>query len=466
MARPSRHAVAVAAASAPGATQGANSSVLSPGKRSARLVMSPLGSRTRVGMPARSASSSSTTPSPVLPEPVMPTMTPWVVRSAASSVSGCPLRSAVPGSIVSPRVSSASMGGTYRCPPTVCRCPTPSLRCGDVTFLQVTDEQIIAACEVQGVDGAAPSADDAGLVCRNVYTWTENDLLARVADWLATVPLRVALIFLVAWIVNRLVRKSISRFVRGMTDGDESEARKRLRKYTPKSLQATAAVQPLRAASRAQTIGLVLKSTASIVIYSIAVVTALAEVGINLAPLIAGAGIVGVALGFGAQSLVKDFLSGLFMLAEDQYGVGDVIDVGEATGTVEVVNLRTTKLRAVDGTVWHVPNGEIRRVGNMSQQWARALLDVEVAYSTDLGTRRAGREGGRRPALARGHLAHRHPGGARDLGHPDARSQRHRHPPGHQDPARPPVGRQPRARTGASRTASTPRASRSRSPSR
>src|SRR3546814_1040491 len=102
-----------------------------------------------------------------------------------------------------------------------------------------------------------------------------------------------------------------------------------------------------------------------------AVITALAEVGINLAPLIAGAGIVGVALGFGAQSLVKDFLSGLFMLAEDQYGVGDVIDVGEATGTVEVVNLRTTKLRAVDGTVWHVPNGEIRRVGNMSQQWAR-----------------------------------------------------------------------------------------------
>ena len=247
-----------------------------------------------------------------------------------------------------------------------------------MTFFQVTDDQIVAACEVETVD-------QAGLVCRNVYTWTENDLLARVADWLATVPLRVAVIFLVAWVVNRVVRKSITRFVRGMTDGDHDEARRRLRKLTPKTLQATTTVQPLRAASRAQTIGLVLKSTASIVIYAMAVITALAEVGINLAPLIAGAGIVGVALGFGAQSLVKDFLSGLFMLAEDQYGVGDVIDVGEATGTVEVVNLRTTKLRAVDGTVWHVPNGEIRRVGNMSQQWARALLDVEVAYSTDLG---------------------------------------------------------------------------------
>jgi moderate conductance mechanosensitive channel len=254
-----------------------------------------------------------------------------------------------------------------------------------VPLFQVTPEEIIAACEVQSVDGAPPSADDAGLVCRNVYTWTENDLLARVADWLATVPLRILIIFLIAWVVNRLVRKSIGSFVANMTDDDRQEARSRLRKYTPKPLQSTAAVQPLRAASRAQTIGLVLKSTASIVIYSIAVITALAEVGINLAPLIAGAGIVGVALGFGAQSLVKDFLSGLFMLAEDQYGVGDVIDVGEAVGTVEVVNLRTTKLRGVDGTVWHVPNGEIHRVGNMSQQWARALLDVEVAYSTDLG---------------------------------------------------------------------------------
>jgi moderate conductance mechanosensitive channel len=277
------------------------------------------------------------------------------------------------------------MRETYRRGDVVGRCREPWLRCAHVTFFQVTDEQIIDACEVQGVDGAAPNVDDAGLICRNVYSWTENDLLARVADWLATVPLRIFLIFLVAWIVNRVVRKAIGSFVRNMTDGGHHEARKRLRKYTPKSLQVTTGVQPLRAASRAQTIGLVLKSTASIIIYSIAVITALAEVGINLAPLIAGAGIVGVALGFGAQSLVKDFLSGLFMLAEDQYGVGDVIDVGEAVGTVEVVNLRTTKLRAVDGTVWHVPNGEIRRVGNMSQQWARALLDVEVAYSTDLG---------------------------------------------------------------------------------
>jgi small conductance mechanosensitive channel len=115
----------------------------------------------------------------------------------------------------------------------------------------------------------------------------------------------------------------------------------------------------------------------------------LGELGIELGPLIAAAGIAGVALGFGAQSLVKDFLAGIFILIEDQYGVGDIIDVGEVsgtlvTGTVESVSLRATRLRSTNGTVWHVPNGTILRVGNMSQQWARALLDVSVAYGSDL----------------------------------------------------------------------------------
>jgi small conductance mechanosensitive channel len=110
----------------------------------------------------------------------------------------------------------------------------------------------------------------------------------------------------------------------------------------------------------------------------------LSELRVNVGPLIAGAGIVGVALGFGAQSLVSDFLSGLFMLFEDQYGVGDVVDVGDATGTVEAVTLRVTRLRDVNGTVWYVRNGEIMRVGNMSQNWARAVLDVRVGYGEDL----------------------------------------------------------------------------------
>ena len=92
-----------------------------------------------------------------------------------------------------------------------------------------------------------------------------------------------------------------------------------------------------------------------------------------------------MAVGFGAQSLVKDFLSGIFMLIEDQYGVGDIIDVGPTSGVVEEVKLRTTQVRDVSGTLWHIPNGEIARVANMSQEWARAVLDIEVAYDTDLG---------------------------------------------------------------------------------
>ena len=111
----------------------------------------------------------------------------------------------------------------------------------------------------------------------------------------------------------------------------------------------------------------------------------LSELGVNIAPIIASAGIIGLALGFGAQSLVKDFLSGVFMIFEDQYGVGDVVDVGEASGTVEAVSLRVTRLRDLNGTVWYVPNGEILRVGQHEPELvARASLDVGVAYGEDL----------------------------------------------------------------------------------
>jgi small-conductance mechanosensitive channel len=139
----------------------------------------------------------------------------------------------------------------------------------------------------------------------------------------------------------------------------------------------------LRSKARAETVGFVLRSFSTALVWTIAAFIVLSELGINLAPLIAGAGIAGLALGFGAQSVVKDFLNGLFMLIEDQYGVGDTIDVGDATGTVERVSLRTTSLRDVQGTVWHVANGEIRRVGNFSQHWSRALIDVDVAYEAD-----------------------------------------------------------------------------------
>ncbi len=127
-----------------------------------------------------------------------------------------------------------------------------------------------------------------------------------------------------------------------------------------------------------------LTNTIVVSIWVIAGLMILGIVGIDLAPLLAGAGIAGVALGFGAQTLVKDCIAGLFMLMEDQYGIGDVVDLGEAVGVVEEISLRVTVLRGIDGTVWHVPNGVVQRVGNRSQLWSVAVIDVDVAYETDV----------------------------------------------------------------------------------
>lgn len=139
-----------------------------------------------------------------------------------------------------------------------------------------------------------------------------------------------------------------------------------------------------RAETRGDTITGVLLAIARVAIWSMAVLLILGEFGFDLAPLIAGAGIVGLAVGFGAQGLVADVVSGLFMLVEDQYGVGDWVDLGEATGVVEHVGLRTTRVRALDGLLWTVRNGEITRTANANQGWGRAVLDIGVSYDTDL----------------------------------------------------------------------------------
>src|SRR5438132_6329217 len=147
----------------------------------------------------------------------------------------------------------------------------------------------------------------------------------------------------------------------------------------------TLAGRLLRAEQRADTVAGVLSGLARIVVWAIAALIVFDQLGINLAPLLAGAGIAGLAIGFGAQALVKDFISGLFILTEDQYGVGDLVDLGESVrGTVEELNLRVTRLRANDGTVWFVPNGEIRRVGNVSIEWAQATVDVLLPFDADL----------------------------------------------------------------------------------
>ena len=139
-----------------------------------------------------------------------------------------------------------------------------------------------------------------------------------------------------------------------------------------------------RRKQRVEALGAILRSAASVTIFAIAGFAIVGDLGINLAPLLASAGVVGVAIGFGAQSLVKDYLSGIFMLVEDQYGVGDVITVGDATGTVETVTLRVTRVRDVNGIVWHIRNGTIDTVGNESQGWARAVIDFPVPFAADL----------------------------------------------------------------------------------
>ena len=237
--------------------------------------------------------------------------------------------------------------------------------------------------------GAAP-----GWACRVVYEATESSGLARAADWLVDRPAKILLILVVAFILNRLVRRAIARGIDRWVGRIEQEREVEvdqtrsgplgsLQEFTARKIRSIGD-RTERSKQRARTLDAVLRSVSAFVIYGLALLLALAQLDINLGPLIAGAGVAGIALGFGAQALVRDFLSGTFMLLEDQYGVGDVVNVGEATGTVEAVSLRTTRLRDVRGVVWHVPNGEIRRVGNLTQLWARVVLDIEVAYDTDL----------------------------------------------------------------------------------
>ena len=213
----------------------------------------------------------------------------------------------------------------------------------------------------------------------------------------------------------------------------------------PTALARTGEIPSLRRVQRAETVGALLASVASFGIWTLAALMALGTLGLDLGPLIAGAGIVGVAIGFGSQNLVRDFISGIFMLMEDQYGVGDVVDAGPATGTVEGVGLRTTRLRDVNGTLWHIPNGEIRRVGNRSQGWARALVDVEVAYSTDLDDGHPHHRAGRPRPVRRRPVGAQDPGAARGLGRRGARPRQHPRPPGRQDPPPGAVEGRPRA---------------------
>ena len=224
---------------------------------------------------------------------------------------------------------------------------------------------------------------DAGSWCSRIYRLTQNDMLARYADTVVTTGLRILLIVAFAVLIRLLAHRTINRLTRVTAEGPPAGLLRPLRERTSESWRGTGVLWTRRS-QRARTIGSVLRSGTTFVVYGVAITLVLGELGINLGPILASAGILGLALGFGAQNLVKDFLSGMFMMVEDQYGVGDVVDLGEASGTVEAVGLRVTTLRDTKGTVWYVRNGEVLRVGNSSQGYSVAVVDLPIGHQADI----------------------------------------------------------------------------------
>jgi len=228
---------------------------------------------------------------------------------------------------------------------------------------------VIAADDPTSLKDAQDSAIDAA-------DWIE----ANWSTWVS-IGLRVLLIATIAILLRFVVRRSISKLIKRVNRrGEAADSGNALRGLL---------VSGERRRQRSEAIGSVLRNVASFVIIGTALLMVLSDLGINLAPLLASAGVAGVALGFGARNLVTDLLAGIFMLLEDQYGVGDRVDAGEASGTVLEIGLRVTQLRGDDGEIWYIRNGEIKRVGNLSQGWATASLDVQVRAGEDLDEVRA-----------------------------------------------------------------------------
>jgi small-conductance mechanosensitive channel len=243
---------------------------------------------------------------------------------------------------------------------------------------------IIAMTEVSGSE-TNPCETEAQL-CNWTWERSGDATLATTVDWVVGKPLALVVLIIIGlvvrWLLHRLVDRVVQKAEHGVLPDRLSRAISGGRMGAALNLREDPGYT--RRVQRAATMGSLLKSIITGVVLTVVTLMFIAELGYDIAPLIASAGIIGVALGFGSQTLVKDFLSGIFMIFEDQYGVGDVVDLGEASGTVEAVSLRVTRLRDVNGTVWYVRNGEILRVGNMSQNWARTVLDVTVGYDEDL----------------------------------------------------------------------------------
>ncbi|WP_338676703.1 mechanosensitive ion channel family protein [Streptomyces sp. SCSIO 30461] len=224
------------------------------------------------------------------------------------------------------------------------------------------------------VDPSTPpvTLDEAAERANDAASWVEQNW----STWL-NVGLRILLIVAIAVVLRIFVRRTLTKLIERMN-------------RSVQAVEGTALggllVNAERRRQRSEAIGSVLRSVASFLIMGTAGLMVLGALDINLAPLLASAGVAGVALGFGARNLVTDFLSGVFMIIEDQYGVGDTVDAGVASGEVIEVGLRVTKLRGDNGEIWYVRNGEVKRIGNLSQGWATASVDVNVRPTEDLDT--------------------------------------------------------------------------------
>jgi small-conductance mechanosensitive channel len=218
-------------------------------------------------------------------------------------------------------------------------------------------------------------------LCRSAWEISGSKWFAEGSYWIVLKPLRIILILLLAVVARWALHRTINRLVRTTTVGAMPTMLRPLRERIPTTALDPTEFVPERRRQRAEAIGSVLSSLVTAFIFGIALLMVLKEFSFDLAPLLASAGIAGVALGFGAQSLVKDLIAGLFMLIEDQYGVGDTVDLGEATGMVEAVGLRVTTVRDGRGVLWYIRNGEIVRVGNKSQGWALVVVDLPIGFA-------------------------------------------------------------------------------------
>ena len=193
-------------------------------------------------------------------------------------------------------------------------------------------------------------------------------------DWLLSHGTRIGVLLLLALVASWVARRVVPRAVK------LALARERVDQI--EEVEEAIAVEEL--AKRASTLATVIVRSIEVVAFTLAAIIALGEAGFQLGPLIAGAGVVGLAIGFGAQSLVRDVLGGLFILLENQYAEGDVVNIAGIGGTVSAVNLRRTVLRDIDGIVHTIPNGEVGISSNLTRSFARVNLDVSVGYGEDL----------------------------------------------------------------------------------